>query len=427
MNKDAPRAAGTYILESPKANHRIFLCVLQMMREIGAQDVLSLWKNSRYHYPIPCPLVTPTPSRRGNPFALGASRPELRSLQHSAPISPRKPMNFFKSSAIAAGWVVCLVLGMWWFSRTEAVAASTVGRGAQVGRLSGSSALNLNVVDKAFYSFTETLDTLLSDQKVTSSPIKEYLVMFNTAWVTTSTAPIAAAGVLGQPLGRAMLATVSSHAIFAISKFTMAYGAITAGSNASWKSGTPSRRATPPTPRASIKRSRVFPPINRRKQPPRLPPAGAVSGRDTAVRHNMMYVRRSAKTVPRLWLTAITAFGGPGLGTVAALTSHRFGLISIPAVWSSLLRGSALETLISASLCYVGAGTRLAARWAVIQGIFGVFIAVILSLEVILAVSLTNTLTAAGRRSLNSGNGGRVPRGKPKEREDGKGDREDKS
>lgn len=99
----------------------------------------------------------------------------------------------------------------------------------------------------------------------------------------------------------------------------------------------------------------------------------------------------------------------------------------MPAVWSSLLRGSALGTLISASLCYGGAGTRLAARWAVIQGIFGVFIAVILSLEMILAVSITNTLTAAGRRSLNSGNGGRVPRGKPKEREGGKGDREDTS
>lgn len=375
--------------------------------------------------------MTPTPSRRGNPLALGASRPVLRSLRHSAPISSRQPVTFFKPSAIAAGWVVCLVLGAWWFSRTAAVAASTVGRGAQVGGLYGSSGLNVNVVDKAFYSFTETLNTLLSDQKVTSSPLREYLVMFNTAWVTTSTAPIAAAGVLGQPLGRAMLATVSSHAIFAISKFTMAYGAITAGRNAAWRSGTPSKRPTPtaPTPRASIRRSRVFPPINRRERPPRLPPAGVVSGADTTVRHRMIYVRRSSKTVPRLWLTAITAFGGPGVGTIASLATHRFGLVSIPAVWSSVLRGSALGTLISASLCYVGAGTQLAARWAVIQGIFGVFIAVILSLEMILAVSITNTLTAAGRRSLNSGNGGEASRGekgKPKERDGGR-DREDTS
>ena len=360
-------------------------------------------------YPAPCLSVTPTPSRRATPSGLGIARPMLHSWRHSTLMSSCRSVVGLRHSAIAVGWLMGVVLCAY-SSGTAAAAATTGGR---MARSEGLAGLNANAVDKAFYSFVKTLGNLLSDVKGASSAFKEFLVMFNTAWVTTSTAPIAAAGLLGQPLGRAMVATVSSHAIFALSKFTLAYGAMNVGSDAARGPVYPSSRrpkSTAPPPRPSVGRPRTLLPLSRARSPvPGLPAMGTATGVDTT-NSITLQVRRSAKTVPRVWLMVVTALGGPGVGTVASLATHRLGLISIPAVWSSVSRGSALGTLISASLCHGGVGTRWAARWAVIQGIFGVFLSFILSLEVLLAVSVVNTVTGARRRSLGNDSG--------KERED---------
>lgn len=284
----------------------------------------------------------------------------------------------------------------------------------------GASATNYWVtggdIDKAFYRFALTLANILGEREVASSPFAQCVVMFNTAWVTTSTAPISAAGVIGQPLGRAVVATASSHTTFSVVKFSMAMLAMSklpTMSSPPERSG--GRRYAPPTARSSRgKPGALRKPFLDRPQLPSLRKrasargglSAATAGADSAKRVTIQ-VRRSAKSVPRVWLMVITALGGPSVGAVVSSVTHRMGYIAMPAVLSSLSRGSVLGALAAGSLCYGGAGTWLAARWAVCQGVFGALFAVVLSPTALMFIFLCNYYTRAARAARGGpGKGG---------------------
>lgn len=271
-------------------------------------------------------------------------------------------------------------------------------------------------IDKAFFSFAENLGTILDERELASSPFAQCLVMFNTAWVTTSMAPIAAAGVMGQPLGRAMVATASSHASFAAIKFTMAIFAMTklpivpSATNATIR-----RRYGPSAGLDKPKRISRKPTIGRpqmlfprrRAHAHRGASAVAAGGGDNDKRVTIQ-VRRAAKTVPRVWLMVVTAVGGPAVGAVVSAVTHRLGHIAVPAALSSVSRGCVLGALAAGLLCYGGAGTWLVARWAVFQGVFGALFAAFVSPSALMFIVLCNyyASAAAFRREGRDGNGG---------------------
>lgn len=312
----------------------------------------------------------------------------------------------------AAGLLACCAVCLCFPGTAAAVAVAAAGKGARAGAGGvDSSAVGsaLASVDNAFYSFAEGLGSLLDKQRVTS-PLAQFLLLFNTAWGTTSTAPIAAAGVIGQPLGRAMVATASAHASFAALKFLMAMWATTQlpivsvsrGSTRSRSDRSSRSRRPTPTVRKPMagRRQLKFPAKSRRV---RSDPLASV---DIAKRATIR-VRRSAKNVPRVWLMVVTAVGGPAMGAVLAAIAHRLGYIVMPAVMSSLVRGSVLGTFAAGSLCYGGAGTELAARWAVFQGVFGALFASLLSPSALMFVFFVRYYArAAGARGGGPGQGG---------------------
>ena len=325
--------------------------------------------------------------------------------------------------AAAAGLVACAA----WlcFPGTAAAAgakaAAAAGSGVQAGAKTTGYFAAGGDVDRAFYRFALTLGNILSEREVASSPFAQCLVMFNTAWVTTSTAPISAAGVIGQPLGRAMIATASSHTTFSVVKFSMAMLAMSKLPTAPpAPDGSTRRRYSPPTGRSRRKPGALRKPSLGRPQVPSLPTrarargglSAAAAGADSAKRVTIQ-VRRSAKSVPRVWLMVVTALGGPSVGAVVSSVTHRLGYIAMPAALSSLSRGSVLGALAAGSLCYGGAGTWLAARWAVFQGVFGALFAAVLSPSALMFVFLCNYYARAVRASRGGpGRGGGGGRGR---------------
>ncbi|CAM9238532.1 unnamed protein product [Ectocarpus sp. 4 AP-2014] len=228
------------------------------------------------------------------------------------------------------------------------------------------------------------------------------MILYGTAWMTTSLGPVAAAGVIGQPLSRALVATCAAHASFAAIKFSLA---ILAMSNFPPVYAPPPRRRpnnkpTPPTtppenkpPTRGPRRKLEFPSLSpRRRGPPA--PVPALPG-------TRIQVRRSARSVPKLWLMALTAAGGPAMGAVGSAVAWKAGLVAMPAALSSLSRGSVFSALLAGTLCYGGAGTEVVARWAVFQGIMGAPFAALLSPSALMLVYLCNYYwrVAKSRRS----------------------------
>ncbi|CAM9560364.1 unnamed protein product, partial [Discosporangium mesarthrocarpum] len=85
----------------------------------------------------------------------------------------------------------------------------------------------------------------------------------------------------------------------------------------------------------------------------------------------LMRAVRKRGSVPPLWLSAVTATGGPAVGTMVALVASRGGRLSFLAANSALWRGSIAATLVSGGLCQTGLGVGVAARWTFLQAAVG--------------------------------------------------------
>ncbi|CAM9381590.1 unnamed protein product [Ectocarpus fasciculatus] len=236
------------------------------------------------------------------------------------------------------------------------------------------------------------------------------MILYGTAWMTTSLGPVAAAGVIGQPLSRALVATCAAHASFAAIKFSLA---ILAMSNFPPMYAPPPRRRAnnnKPTPPTTPRNRPWTKPPRRKLELPSLsskrrgPPAPV-----SAVPGTRIQVRRSARSVPKLWLMALTAAGGPAMGAVGSAVAWKAGLVAMPAALSSLSRGSVISALLAGTLCYGGAGTEVVARWAVFQGIIGAPFAALLSPSALMLVYVCNYYWRVAK-SRRSGPGSPPPR-----------------
>lgn len=320
----------------------------------------------------------------------------------------RRPVSF---GLLAVGMLaVCLCL-----PGGAAAVATATAPAAKAGATAAHSVDLLVEVDRAFWRVADNLGSVVNRGGV--GPMAQCVVMFHTAWMTTSVCPIACAGVLEQPLGRAMIATASSHAFFAALKFSMAAFALSSFPpiyiNSSRRPGRnpgSSKPASKPAPKPATSRNK--PPARRPalKLPSpllpkrRVPATGTAAGGNKAPRPvTRIQVRRSAKSVPKLWLMAVTAVGGPGVGAVGSAVAWKAGAIAIPAALSSLSRGSVLAVLAAGSLCYGGAGTTLVARWAVCQGVLGAPFAAALTPSALLAVYLCNYYWRVGKAKSGRG------------------------
>ncbi|CAM9703440.1 unnamed protein product [Hapterophycus canaliculatus] len=225
--------------------------------------------------------------------------------------------------------------------------------------------------------------------------------MFYMAWATKCIGPVPAAGAVQQPLGRAMFATVSSHACyaactflaaaFALSTFPPVFVTPTRGSGRDSGSLEPGSRPAPKPIDARNNRPRSGRPAL--KLPSPLLPSkrrGPPSSAPTPPPVTRIQVRRSARSVPKVWLMAATVLGGPAMGVVGAAVSWKAGLVAIPAALSSLSRGSAFSVLLAGTLCYGGAGTVFVARWAVFQGVIGGLFAAMLTPSALIVVYMCN-------------------------------------
>lgn len=328
--------------------------------------------------------------------ALGATRQGVTATPARTPRRRCRPPAGL--GLLAVGFLaVCLCL-----PGGAAAVATATAPAAKAGATAVKSVDLLLEVDRAFWRVADNLGSVVNGSGV--GPIAQCVVMFHTAWMTTSVCPIACAGVLEQPLGRAMIATASSHAFFAALKFSMAAFALSsfppiyvktsrrAGRNPGGskpESKPASKPATsrnkPPARRPALKLP--SPLLPKRRLPATAAAAGGAKVPQPVTR---IQVRRSAKSVPKVWLMAMTAVGGPGVGAVGSAVAWKAGAIAIPAALSSLSRGSVLAVLAAGSLCYGGAGTTLVARWAVCQGVFGAPFAAALTPSALLAVYLCN-------------------------------------
>lgn len=335
----------------------------------------------------------------------------------------RRPVGF---GLLAVGMlaVSCLCLP----GGAKAVATATAPA-AKAGAAAVKSVDLLVEVDKAFWRVADNLGNVVNGGGV--GPMAQCVVMFHTAWMTTSVCPIACAGVLEQPLGRAMVATASSHAFFAALKFSMAAFALSSfppiyvkTAHRPGQNPAGSKPESKPAPKPAASRNK--PPMRRPalKLPSSLLPKRRVPATATATATaadgdkrpqpvTRIQVRRSAKSVPKLWLMAVTAVGGPGVGAVGSAVAWKAGAIAMPAALSSLSRGSVLAVLAAGFLCYGGAGTTLVARWAVCQGVFGAPFAAALNPSALLAVYLCNYYWRVGKaRARRDGPGTAPEKGK---------------
>eukprot|EP00752_Nemacystus_decipiens_P009189 g8209.t1 len=347
--------------------------------------------------------------------ALGATRQgatTMMTAQSRPPLRRRlpRPVGF---GLLAVGMLaVCLCL-----PGGAAAVATGSAPAAKAGATPAKSVDLLAEVDKAFWRVADDLGGVVNRGGV--GPMAQCIVMFHTAWMTTSVCPIACAGVLEQPLGRAMIATASSHAFFAALKFSMAAFALSSfppiyvkATRRPGRSPGSSKPESNPAPKPATSRNK--PPVRR---PPlklpspllpkrRVPATATAAGGDKAPRPvTRIQVRRSAKSVPKLWLMAVTAVGGPGVGAVGSAVAWKAGAVAIPAALSSLSRGSVLAVLAAGFLCYGGAGTTLVARWAVCQGVLGAPFAAALTPSALLAVYLCNYYWRAGKAKSRGNNG----------------------
>lgn len=326
----------------------------------------------------------------------------------------RRPVGF---GLLAVGMLaVCLCLP----GGAAAVEAATASA-AKAGATTAKNVDLLVEVDRAFWRVADSLGSIVNRGGV--GPMAQCVVMFHTAWMTTSVCPIACAGVLEQPLGRAMIATASSHAFFAALKFSMAAFALSSfppiyvrTSRRPGRNPGSSKPESKPAPKPATSRNK--PPVRRPalKLPSpllpkrRVPATATAAGGEKAPRPvTRIQVRRSAKSVPKLWLMAVTAVGGPGVGAVGSAVAWKAGAIAIPAALSSLSRGSVLAVLAAGSLCYGGAGTTLVARWAVCQGVLGAPFAAALTPSALLAVYLCNYYWRVGKTKARRDGSGPAP------------------
>lgn len=302
------------------------------------------------------------------------------------------------------GLVALIALIAWQWSCAGAANAAAVAMDASGGpaRSLADSATRATLsesIDTAFYMFVESLAKVIDKESLL--PWDQAAVMFSAAWVTTSVAPIAAAGLLGQPLGRAMVATATCHATYAAYKFFLAVVAVLGfqvpdSQTLPKYDGAPSQ--TPATTGPGFEKgpgpdkppARFFEPVERRRtragmRARRSPVKRVQASRggtrsDTKPRSQVMYTRRvSPVTIPRLWLMLVTAMGGPAIGAVSAVAAYSKGHTVLMAAFSSLVRGSLLGTLAAGTLCFGAAGTELVVKWAVFQGIVGALFAAVLS------------------------------------------------
>lgn len=314
---------------------------------------------------------------------------ESRSLFRRRRRRRRRPSNLAPA---------CLYVGLFAVTAWLACPAATSAAAEAGAKAAGNPNLVAHV-DKAFWVFAENLGRLVTLEG--TDPFHQCTVMFYTAWVTNCIGPVPAAGAIQQPLGRAMLATVSSHACYAACSFLAAAFSLSTFPPLSMTPARGVRRdsAGPvsgpkPTPkpmgarnnrqrsgRPSLKLPAPLLP-SKRRGPPASTPTGPPVTR--------IQVRRSARTVPKVWLMAATALGGPAMGAVGAAVSWRAGLVAIPAALSSLSRGSAFSVLVAGTLCYGGAGTTLVARWAVFQGVVGGIFAALLTPSALTVVYMCN-------------------------------------
>lgn len=312
-----------------------------------------------------------------------------------------RSVGFGTAAATAAGLLVITVC-LSFPGHAAAVAAK-----AKAGARAAETVNIWAEVDKAFWTVADNLGSVVNRKNL--SPMAQCMVMFHTAWMTTSVCPIACAGAMEQPLGRAMIATATSHAAFAALKFSLAVFAMSSFppvyvQHSPRRSGRDSTSAKPeskptPKPTASRNKSSTGRPAlklpstllpKRQGSPAAVAAATGARGGNGQQPVTRIQVRRSAKSVPKLWLMAVTAIAGPAWGAVGSAVAWKAGLVAIPAALSSLSRGAVIAVLVAGSLCYGGAGTGAVARWAVFQGVFGAPLAAILTPSALIVVYLCN-------------------------------------
>lgn len=317
----------------------------------------------------------------------------------------RRPVGFGAAAATAAGLFAVVV----WLSFPGTAAAVAVAAKGQAAKAGARAAETVDVwaeVDKVFWVVSDNLGSMINRKNL--SPMAQCMVMFHAAWMTTSVCPIASAGSMEQPLGRAMIATATSHAAFAALKFSLAALAMSgfpavymqqsprrSGRNAATSKPeskhTPKAAASPnkpPTGRPELKLPSTLLP-KRRGSPAATARARDGKGQQQPV--TRIQVRRSAKSVPKLWLMAVTAIAGPAWGAVGSAVAWKTGFVAIPAALSSLSRGAVIAVLVAGSLCYGGAGAGLVARWSVFQGVFGAAPAAFLTPSALIVVYICNS------------------------------------
>lgn len=226
-------------------------------------------------------------------------------------------------------------------------------------------------MDDVFIEFAEGFGAVL-DQVDSRQLRAQAGVIFVAASQTSGVAPVAAAGLIGQPLGRTMVLTALSHTYYAVSKFQFFLFALAIKN---FKGVTPRQQrensSVKPTPKPTRGKSpTLFP--KRTRRPIRrtaVKPAGTSTAmsRDPA----LLAFRGQASTMAPQWLTVIAALCGPAIATVSAAVALEFKIGKVLPMVKSFWLGSVLGSLLAGTLCFSGAGTELAARWSVLQAMFG--------------------------------------------------------
>lgn len=325
---------------------------------------------------------------------------KLVGLKHLAPL---------RLAALAG--LFCVVPLLFLHPRKTAAAASRTesGRLGLPVRRSFTEAILL----ETYTDFAARLRYSLDQSE--SLPISQAVKLGQAAWTTISTAPIAAAGVVGQPLARAMIATLLAHACYVVVKFNMAQFALT-------RFRIP-EELLPEKVQKERRRQAQMDAENRRKREEEvtkkehhptnfklpLPKVRLLQKSPRKHTHQeksadpkrgttTLKIVPTAGTVPPAWLMLVTALAGPAPGVCAAAVAYKMGHILGGASISSLLQGSVLGTFFAGSLCLGGVGTMFAAKWSSLQGRFATIIGAFLSFDVLFAVfMIVSTLPDASK------------------------------
>lgn len=281
-----------------------------------------------------------------------------------------------------------------------AAATQAAGKGGNVGTRVAE------LLDDTFIQTVEKVGKIL-DTNSDMHPLIQARAIFLTAWVSASVGSVAAAGVLGQPLGRTMVLTALSHTIFSVYKLVLALMATSKHS----RNPTPKERqqnqfampkAKVPSRRFSTTRRKFPRPFLKRNTQRRnaaVKPAAISAGRlqttkgvdDPTGRNNTVTIAEAHK-VPK-WLIVVAAIFGPAVATVSGVVAYHFGGAVPITTMSALAQGSVLGTLLAGTLSWSGAGTDAVARWATLQYVGGLLFQLLLSDGVLMTVFFVNTLT----------------------------------